>query len=227
LKQQELELQKVRLRDVVASNIAGIINFLFKENKEQRIETFCALENLHNSHYRNFVSEDKTSRQNLINEDFIESTHNKLYQTSLYGKVEQAIMNKLQVYNDRDQKYLNYSFDEKKKNQVKEIQFELKAHSKTERTTEEKFQGKTLKIQETKLYGNIAFVDPWYTSHRCPKCNLTGKNVTRKNLKDHEDKIECTCNYQSHLNVEVKDKVTLEEAYTIISTGDENGAFFI
>lgn len=227
LKQQDLELQKVRFRDVLSSNIVGIVNFLFKENKEQVIETFCALENLHNSHYRNFASEDKTSEQILINEDFVESTHNKLYQTSIYGKVEQAIMNKLQVYNDNEQKYLNYSFDEKRKNQTKEIQFELKEHSKTKREIEEIFQWKILKIQETKLYGNIAFVDPAYTSHRCPKCNTKGGDVKRKNLKDYEDKIECGCNYKSSLTIEIKYKIKLEESHTIISTGDENGAFFI
>lgn len=113
---------------------------MFKENNNNNnIETYCVMENLHNSSYFNLFSEDKISGQKIINDDFVEFTHNKLYQTGVYGKIEQAIMSKMQVYNENNNKYLNYSFDEKRKNQLKEIQFELKEHSKSKRKVVEKF----------------------------------------------------------------------------------------
>lgn len=211
---------------------------MFKENNNNNnIETYCVMENLHNSSYFNLFSEDKISGQKIINDDFVEFTHNKLYQTGVYGKIEQAIMSKMQVYNENNNKYLNYSFDEKRKNQLKEIQFELKEHSKSKRKVVEKFgnNNNELKIQGEKKYGNIVFVDPWYTSGRCPKCNqhLASKSSFRNTKTDQLDckrQDETNCEYESKnakiINLTSK-SVEISKAYEVISTGDENGAFFI
>lgn len=238
--QKNLELQKVKLRDVVAAYISGIVNFLFKENKKQlEAQTFCALENLHNSNCTNFASKNVITDKKEINEDFVEATHNKLYQTSVYAKVEQAILNKLQVYNDKDSGYLDYVYEIKGENQkkkyipIKQIQLELKRCGKEGKSDFEEFQGRKIEIKPAKFYGNVVFVDPFYTSMRCPKCN----QKQLKGFRKEDDLLSCKKGQKTSCGFNSKEslvdcnsnlgKVNVNEAWKVIHNGDENGAFFI
>jgi hypothetical protein len=52
---------------------------------------------LHNSNYWSSYTDDKVNGSKHINKDFVEATHNKLCQTGVYHKIEQAIIKKVQI----------------------------------------------------------------------------------------------------------------------------------
>lgn len=78
-----------------------------------------------------------------------------------------------------------------------------------------------------KFYQNVCFVDARYTSRRCPKCGIFGKKVTRKGKNDTVHCEECKYKSGGHAASENLKKISVECAHNVISTGDENGAFFI
>lgn len=79
------------------------------------------------------------------------------------------------------------------------------------------------------LFNSIWFVDPWYTSNKCPKCWVWGKDKI-KGHNTEDDIISCTvCEYNGKESVNNENKWNIKfknewniEIYKIIRTGDEN-----
>lgn len=228
-----IELNSIPLRENISGNLAGIINFLYAQNSNfEKRNTYTILENLHNLDWRSFTTTDKTTGKTILNEDFIESRHNRLSGTTVYGKIQQALLNKLQVHRKDKNIYENYSLEGKKTNQYKAIQSTLKWISKaTHKEKKTDFYGKTVNITPAMSFGSVVFVDPSYTSRKCPKCGEYGeKKITRKGENDYLECKNCKFNSgdiqknnpQNNILVPLK-----RDFYKTVTTGDENGALQI
>lgn len=221
-KKIDLEVNSVLLRDNISANIAGIINFLYSKNYNEGIKTFTGLENLHNVGYNSLTTIDPVTGNKLVNEDFIESRHRKIANVSVYGKIQWGIINKLQVQRADVKKYSNFSHNSNGLSYKQKIKAELKFISSSENKKDiEDFYGEVYKISPAKKYGSVVFVDPWYTSKKCPNCGKYGKSGIKRDGKD--DKISCKfCKFPGS---ECNRNGFQSAGY--IKTGDENGSFQI
>ena len=74
------------------------------------------------------------------------------------------------------------------------------------------------------MFNSIWFVDPKFTSNKCPKCWVWGENKI-KGHKTENDIISCReCGYNGResLNNEKKWNIAFEAMYEVVRTGDEN-----
>lgn len=232
-KKIQKEINAVPLRESVASNIAGIINYIYSQNSAiDRKETFVIFENLHNLNYRNRITTDPVTKKQIINDDFIDSRHNKLSGVSVYAKIQQAIINKLQLQRNSKGMYANNSLAGEKNNQIKGMQLELKWISKAKNKKKIKdYYEQEIDITPAKQYSSILFVDPYYTSKKCPKCGVFGKKNKEELIKRlSKDYLECTrCDYKTKGNENNDGSIDKLDAdfYKAIVTGDDNGSFQI
>ncbi|RAL55948.1 hypothetical protein BLM37_00165 [Candidatus Gracilibacteria bacterium GN02-873] len=224
-----IETKNIPMRNNISAQIAGIVNFLYSKNKNEGYETYTILENLHNSGYRSFYTDDKVDGSKHINKDFVEATHNKLCQTGVYHKIEQAIIKKVQIL-ENGENYENLSLSGYSKTYIDKIEKELKNNSYVVKKTKQKdFYNKEVEISSIVLFNSIGFVDPKFTSNKCPKCGVWGENKI-KGHKTENDIISCReCGYNGResLNNEKKGNIAFEAMYEVVRTGDENGSLQI
>lgn len=224
-----IETKNIPMRNNISAQIAWIVNFLYSNNKNEWYETYTILENLHNSNYWSSYTDDKVNGSKHINKDFVEATHNKLCQTGVYHKIEQAIIKKVQIL-EKWENYENLSLFNDNNTYIDKIEKELKNNSYAAKKTKQKdFYDKDVKISPMVLFNSIWFVDPWYTSNKCPKCWVWGKDKI-KGHNTEDDIISCTvCEYNGKESVNNENKWNIKfknewniEIYKIIRTGDEN-----
>ena len=219
-----IETKNIPMRNNISAQIAWIVNFLYSKNKNEWYETYTILENLHNSGYRSFYTDDKVDGSKHINKDFVEATHNKLCQTGVYHKIEQAIIKKVQILENWEN-YENLSLSWYSKTYIDKIEKELKNNSYVVKKTKQKdFYNKEVEISSIVLFNSIWFVDPKFTSNKCPKCWVWGENKI-KGHKTENDIISCReCGYNGResLNNEKKWNIAFEAMYEVVRTGDEN-----
>ena len=224
-----IETKNIPMRNNVSAQIAWIVNFLYSKNKNEWYETYTILENLHNSGYRSFYTDDKVDGSKHINKDFVEATHNKLCQTGVYHKIEQAIIKKVQILENWEN-YENLSLSWYSKTYIDKIEKELKNNSYVVKKTKQKdFYNKEVEISSIVLFNSIWFVDPWFTSNKCPKCWVYWKDDNKKlyvvGHGSENDIISCRkCDYngEKSVNLENKWKIRFEDVYEVVRTGDEN-----
>lgn len=224
-----IETKNIPMRNNISAQIAWIVNFLYSNNKNEWYETYTILENLHNANYWSSYTDDKVNGSKHINKDFVEATHNKLCQTGVYHKIEQAIIKKVQIL-EKWENYENLSLFNDNNTYIDKIEKELKNNSYAAKKTKQKdFYDKDVKISPMVLFNSIWFVDPWYTSNKCPKCWVWGKDKI-KGHNTEDDIISCTvCEYNGKESVNNENKWNIKfknewniEIYKIIRTGDEN-----
>lgn len=225
-KKMLVEVDSIKLRQNISSQITGIVDFLYGKNLKDNISSYVILENLHNSSWSNIISTDRVSWQKLINEDFVEATHNKLAQTGLYHKIEQGIINKLQIHFNWD-KYQNLSISSNK-NYYSKLNSNLKKNSKNKRDFKDSYKIEfswKYKLSEIYLINKVWFIDPFYTSNKCPKCWIDNRNKT-KHITGHttdSDIIKCSiCNFTSKSPKTKNEKINFKNIYNIVWTWDEN-----
>lgn len=219
------EVNHIPLRQNISSQISWIIDFLYNQNENKKIETYMIMENLHNSSWRNKTIKDKISWTNIINQDFIEYSHNKISQTSVYNKIEQSIIKKLQLHNNWKD-YINYSTNDNK-NFFAKLSYNLKNISNKKYYHKDSYSIE-YELFKSYLLQNILFVSPFFTSNKCPKCGIDNRN-NAKNITWHtseKDIIKCSkCNFSSKNAKSPKsitDKVSFEDIYNVVWTWDEN-----
>ena len=224
-----IETKNIPMRNNVSAQIAWIVNFLYSKNKNEWYETYTILENLHNSSYWSFYTDDKVDGSKHVNKDFVEATHNKLCQTGVYHKIEQAIIKKVQVL-EKWEDYENLSLSWYSKTYIDKIEKELKNNSyKKEKTNQKDFYNREVEISPMVLFNSIWFVDPWFTSNKCPKCWVYWKDDNKKlyvvghgSENDIISCRECDYNGEKSVNLENKWNIRFEDVYEVVRTGDEN-----
>ena len=123
-----IETKNIPMRNNISAQIAWIVNFLYSNNKNEWYETYTILENLHNANYWSSYTDDKVNGSKHINKDFVEATHNKLCQTGVYHKIEQAIIKKVQIL-EKWENYENLSLFNDNNTYIDKIEKELKNNS--------------------------------------------------------------------------------------------------
>lgn len=232
-KKEIIEVNKIKIRENISSNITWIVDFFINENAENWFDNYISMENLHNSNWNNKTTIDWIDLTKKTNNDFIEYRHNKLFWTTIYNKIEQAILNKLQVHKNLWNYYENQSIKWEKTNYIKKIQNELKYISKAE--NKEEFIdlywipfGLKSKLSSSKQYGNIIFVDPYYTSKKCPQCWVYWEDKVKWH-NSNWDIIHCTkCSFHWKSSIQwLKSKFIFKNIYKTVKTWDENWALQI
>lgn len=198
------------LKSGIVANMVGVIAHLIEK---YNYKVFVSLENLTRAFniQRDGLDDDELSRK----EDFMDQENKALAGLGTYHYFEAQLLRKLHRMQNKD----------------KIVHLVPAFRSNDNYETIRKLSTKTGEAQYTcKPFGAVQFVDPKFTSKRCPACEKTNVSRQRK-----EDAIVCKnaeCSYKTtDLKVQkdavLKSKNKSNKNLHFICNGDENGAYHI